>query len=180
MPLIAPFIRDHLIRFAQHPRAIDQIEVNVDALTRCIACRTVHMHGAHIQALQKRMLMMTLGLGDTARDRSEDAIVEIRPDGRRIVLLDAALHQKEDHLGPLQEHLELETRIARTDLGSGVAHVLRGRALKRGDAAHAANRGTVKDRSERGQRRRHRWHRCRRCGRADPIGALRERRMKNR
>jgi len=54
-----------MVRLVQHPGAVDEIEVDVDALARFIAGRAVHMHGAHIQTLEQRVLVQRLRLRDT-------------------------------------------------------------------------------------------------------------------
>jgi hypothetical protein len=138
--LIAALIRDHLVRVVPHLCAIDEIEVDDDALTRFVARCAVHMHGAHIQALEKRVLVAALGLRDAARDGGEYTVADIRPDGRCVVLLDAALHQKEDHLGALQEDFELEARIAGTDLVGGRANPQRSCIIERRPAAAPRDR----------------------------------------
>ena len=69
MPLIAAFIGDHLIGIVKRLGAIHQIEVNLDALTRCVALRILDCQAAHIQALQQRMPMLRLGLRDAAATR---------------------------------------------------------------------------------------------------------------
>ena len=59
--------------------------------------------------------MLRGGGGDAARDLLEYRIAQKGSHRRGIVLLNAALHQKESHFRALQEHLELEARILRAD-----------------------------------------------------------------
>ena len=148
------FIGEDSIGIVERFRAIDQVEMHHQTLALSVAARVLQGEPAHIETLQERVAMLRLAFGDALRDRGKYAIVQIRANRRRLISLDAALHQKKSHLRPLQESFHFKDRIERSNRVDRGRQSAGCRAAGRGAECRAQHRQGSRNTSRCATRRR--------------------------
>src|SRR5579863_3410273 len=104
-----------MVRIIEALGPVDEVEMHLQTLAVVVATGVDQMYRPDVEAFQKRVSMLCLALADGARGLRKQRIVEIRANGRSVVVLNAALDQEVAHLGALQESLDLKSGIFRAD-----------------------------------------------------------------